>query len=127
MIYGLLVGLVYALFDRLLGLTSSSIGPAEPRAGGAGLADLALAGAGIWRSGLAGGLAFSRDGLTGNLTRVAGLVGSTSPVLGFVVHVIISMIIGMTFGALFEHEAPSTGAAIAWGWCMAWPGGSSVG
>ncbi|MFN8515421.1 MAG: hypothetical protein U0841_23110 [Chloroflexia bacterium] len=126
-IYGLLVGLVYALFDRLwVGFFIES-DPLNREPEGPGSRTLRSLGWGLAGS-LAGGLAFGiAMASTGSLTRVAGLVGSTSPVLGFVVHVIISMIIGMTFGALFEHEAPSTGAAIAWGlvyglawWFLGW-------
>jgi hypothetical protein len=36
-------------------------------------------------------------------------------VLGFAVHMIISALIGMSFGLLFRHESPNFGSAIAWG------------
>jgi uncharacterized membrane protein YagU involved in acid resistance len=126
-IYGLIVGLIYALFDRLwVGFFIES-DPLNRMPEGPGSRTLRSLGWGLIGS-LAGGLAFGvAMASTGTLSRVAGLVGSTSPALGFVVHVFISMMIGMTFGALFEHEAPSTGAAIAWGlvyglawWFLGW-------
>ncbi len=65
---------------------------------------------------LAGGLLFSLVMVaTGALPRVAALVGGSSPVLGFLVHLVISALIGMSYGLLFQHEAPNAGAGIAWG------------
>ncbi len=52
---------------------------------------------------------------TGTLSSVASLVGGTSPVLGFIVHMCISAIIGMSYGLLFRHEAPDFGSGLAWG------------
>jgi hypothetical protein len=43
------------------------------------------------------------------------LVGGTSPSLGFVVHLVISAIIGMSYGLLFRREAPDKGSGVAWG------------
>lgn len=127
LVYGLLVGLIYALFDRLWVAFFIESDPLNRQPEGPGSRGLRSLGWGVLGS-LVGGLAFAFVMLaTGSLTRVAGLVGSTSPALGFVVHVIISTIIGMTFGLLFEHEAPTTGAAIAWGlvyglawWFLGW-------
>ncbi len=127
LIYGLIVGLIYALFDRLwVGFFIES-DPLNREPEGPGARKLRSLGWGAVGS-LGGGIAFACVMLaTGSLTRVAGLVGSTSPVLGFVVHVAISLLIGMTYGILFEHEAPSTGAAVAWGlvygltwWFLGW-------
>jgi len=65
---------------------------------------------------LAGGPLFSVVMLaTGALPRVARLVGGTSPLLGFAVHLVISAIIGMTYGLLFRREAPDKGSGVAWG------------
>ena len=65
---------------------------------------------------LAGGLLFTLVMVaTGALPSIASLVGGTSPVLGFIVHMCISAIIGMTYGLLFRHEAPDFGSGLAWG------------
>ena len=54
---------------------------------------------------LVGGLLFSLVMLaTGALPRVAALVGGSSPVLGFVVHLVISALIGMSYGVLFSTK-----------------------
>jgi uncharacterized membrane protein YagU involved in acid resistance len=42
-------------------------------------------------------------------------VGGASPVLGFLVHMGISALVGMSYGVLFQHEAPNIGSGIAWG------------
>ena len=63
-----------------------------------------------------GGLLFSLVMVaTGVLPRVAALIGATSPVIGFLVHLVISALIGMSYGILFRHEAPNVGSSIAWG------------
>jgi hypothetical protein len=51
----------------------------------------------------------------GFLPKVAGLLGGASPALGFVVHMLISALIGMSYGLLFLHESPDFGSGVAWG------------
>lgn len=64
---------------------------------------------------MTGGLLFSRVMVaTGLLPVVAGLVGGSSPALGFVVHMEISTLIGMSYGTLFRYEAPDFESGIAW-------------
>jgi uncharacterized membrane protein YagU involved in acid resistance len=112
-IYGLIVGLIYATLDRLwLGFFHES----DPiNREGVGLRSLESLGRGAVAS-LAGGLVFSLVMLSiGALPRVAAIVGGTSSVLGFIVHLVISALIGMSFGLLFQHEAPNVGSGIVWG------------
>ena len=113
--FGLLMGLVYAVVDRLwVGFFIES-DPLNREAEGSGTrAVLALGWGAV--GGIAGGLLFSLAMLdTGILPYVAQLVGATSPFVGFVVHLAISALIGMTYGVLFAREAPSLGAGIGWG------------
>src|SRR4029077_17743297 len=49
------------------------------------------------------------------LTNIAGLVGSTSPAIGVMVHLLSSALIGISYGMLFERESPDFAAGIAWG------------
>ncbi|MFN8456313.1 MAG: hypothetical protein U0401_16860 [Anaerolineae bacterium] len=114
-IYGLIAGLIYAAIDRLwIGFFFES-DPLHREVEGAGSRTLQSLGWGIVAS-LAGGLLFSLVMVaTGALPAVASLVGGASPVLGLVVHMGISALVGMSFGLLFQYEAPSLGAGVAWG------------
>jgi len=114
-IYGLIIGLIYAAVDRLwVGFFTRS-DPINREPEGPGVRMLYSLGQGALAS-LAGGLLFSLVMLaTGFLPSVAALVGGSSPVLGFVIHLLISALVGMSFGTLFHHEAPNLGSGVAWG------------
>src|SRR6266508_701385 len=96
-IYGLLVGLIYALIDRLwLGFFVEA-DPIHREVEGPARRTLQALGWGALGS-LAGGLLYSIIMLaTGVLPRVAALVGASSAETGFVVHLVISALIGMSF------------------------------
>lgn len=114
-IYGLLVGFIYAVADRLwVGFFHDS-DPLnrEPEGPGARGVRSLLWGA---AASMTGGLLFSIVMyMTGALPRVAGLVGGSSVALGFAVHLVISALIGMSYGVLFRREAFNAGAGVAWG------------
>ena len=114
-IYGLLLGLVYAALDRLwVGFFYES-DPINREVEGPGTRTLRSLGWGAAAS-LAGGLLFSLVMVTtGVLPQIANLVGGSSPVLGFVVHMGISTLIGMSYGLLFAYEAPDAGSSVVWG------------
>jgi len=114
-IYGLLVGLIYALIDRLWLTLFFESDPLNREPAGIGERN---ARALLWGAAASatGGLLFSIVMYqTGALPRVAALVGGTSPALGFAVHLVISALIGMSYGVLFRREAPNAGAGVAWG------------
>lgn len=114
-VYGLIVGLVYASIDRLwVGFFKNS-DPINREPEGSGVrALLALQWGGL--AGLAGSLLFGLVMIaTGSLPRLAALAGSSSPVLGFAVLLVVGAVIGMTYGVLFQHEAPTFGSSVAWG------------
>ncbi|MBI3943799.1 MAG: hypothetical protein HY326_12355 [Chloroflexi bacterium] len=72
-----------------------------------------LAGA---QAGLVGGLVFGvAMALLGFLPTVASLVGANSPVVGFIVHMIIAAIVGTGFGVLVWHQQSGTGETLFWG------------
>ncbi len=114
-IYGLLLGLVYAVLDRLwIGFFYDS-DPINREVEGPGTRTLRSLGWGALAS-LVGGLLFSLVMVaTGVLPMIANLVGGSSPVLGFVVHMGISTMIGMSYGLLFNYEAPDAGSSVLWG------------
>jgi hypothetical protein len=114
-IYGLIVGLIYAALDRLWIAFFKNSDPINREPEGAGSRFLYSLKWGAVAS-LAGGLLFSLVMMViGFLPKVASLVGSTSIALGFVVHMLISAMIGMSYGLLFRHEAPDFGSGVAWG------------
>jgi uncharacterized membrane protein YagU involved in acid resistance len=114
-VYGLIVGVVYATVDRLwVGFfTESDPINREPEGSGSRVLNSLQWGA---LASLAGGLLFSLVMLSvGFLPKVAGLAGGSSPILGFLVHMGISVLIGMSYGLLFQREAPDFGSGVAWG------------
>ncbi|MGH8066764.1 MAG: hypothetical protein ACRERE_16315 [Candidatus Entotheonellia bacterium] len=114
-VYGLIVGLIYAAVDRLwVGFfTESDPINREPEGPGSRVLYSLQWGA---VASLAGGLLFSLVMLaTGVLPTVANLVGGSSPVLGFFVHMCISAMVGMSYGVLFQREAPNFASGVAWG------------
>src|SRR5216684_235608 len=114
-IFGLIVGLFYAVVDRLCirFLTESDPIHHEPEGPGVRLIRSVQWGA---LAGLAGGLLYTLVLVaTGSLGQIAGVVGGTSPALGFVVHMCISIVMGISYGLLFQREAPNLASGIAWG------------
>jgi len=114
-IYGLIVGLVYAAVDRLwVGFFISS-DPINREPEGSGVRLLNSLGWGVLAS-LLGSFLFSLImAAVGFLPTVAAIVHGSSPVLGFAVHLVIGALIGMSYGLLFQNEAPNVGSGVAWG------------
>ena len=54
--------------------------------------------------------------VTGILPRVAGLDTSYAGARGLLIHLVISALIGASYGLLFRNEASSLGLGVAWGW-----------
>lgn len=114
-IYGLLVGFIYAFVTRLWVALFYDSDPLNREPAGLGERNLRAL---IWgaTASITGGLLFSFVMYeTGALPRVAALIGGSSPALGFVVHLLISATIGMSYGILFRREATDVGAGVAWG------------
>jgi len=114
-VYGLIVGVIYAALDKLwVGFFIDS-DPINRQPEGPGSRMLLSLGRGAM-AGLIGGLVFwpqivAVDGLPW----IARLAGGTSPAVGLAVHLAISVAIGAGYGVLFERESPDWGAAIGWG------------
>jgi uncharacterized membrane protein YagU involved in acid resistance len=114
-IYGVIVGLLYAVVDRLWVRFFIESDPIDRQPEGPGLRFIRVVDWGIL-SGLAGGALYSVVLIaTGSWKEIAAIVGGTSPGLGFVVHVAISILMGTSYGALFQREAPNLASGIAWG------------
>ncbi|MBA3944401.1 MAG: hypothetical protein H0X37_07540 [Herpetosiphonaceae bacterium] len=114
-IYGLIVGLIYAAVDRLwIGFFVES-DPINREVEGPGTTTVRSLGWGAAAS-VGGSLLFSLVmAATGTLPQIAHLMGGTSAATGFLVHLVIGAVIGMSYGVLFRYEAPNVGSGIAWG------------
>jgi hypothetical protein len=115
-LYGLILGIVYATFDRAwvrLFIESDPINR-EPEGPGFRLFRSLQWGA---LAGLAGGIVSGPFMLAAHvLTSVAGVATHLSTVSGLVVHLLVSTLIGMSYGILFRDEASNLAMAGAWGW-----------
>jgi uncharacterized membrane protein YagU involved in acid resistance len=114
-IYGLIVGVIYAAVDRLWVALFIESDPINRQPEAPGSRTLRSTGWGAV-AGLVGGLVcLPIIAAVSGLPVLAGLVGGTSPVVGVVVHLLISALIGVSYGVLFERESPDWPAGIAWG------------
>jgi len=115
-IYGLILGVSYATIDKIWVRLFIQSDPLNREVGGSGLRTLQSLGWGAL-AGFAGGIVSSPIMLkTGVLSGVGGFGTSFTILHSLVLHLLISSLIGMTFGVLFRNEAPSLGAGVAWGW-----------
>lgn len=113
--FGLLLGLVYAIVDRVWVTLFVASDPLRAGREGIGTHTLLALGRG-GASGLVGGLVFSLAMLdTGILPYVASLVGGSSPWLGFAVHLLLSVLIGMVYGLLFRRHVTDLATALGSG------------
>lgn len=114
-IYGLIVGLLYAIVDRLTVRFLTETDPIHREPEGPGVRFIRLAQWGAL-AGLAGGLLYTLVLVTtGSLSQIAAVAGGTSPALGLAVHLSISILLGISYGLLFQREAPNLASGICWG------------
>lgn len=127
-LYGALVGLVYAITKRLwnaLFVDSDPLNRTRESSGSRSLRGLLMGQA----AGIVGGLLFTIVMVsTNSLPRIASLVGGSSAFVGFLVHFLIAILIGSTYGLFFNKEAYSYGSGMGWGlsygflWWLLGPG-----
>lgn len=115
-LYGLILGVAYATVDRLWVQLFIQSDPLNREPEGPGLRLFRSLRWGAF-AGLMGGLVASPILIaTGVLSSVAGPDTHFSVFHGFIVHMCVSAVIGMTFGLLFRHEASDLGLGVMWGW-----------
>jgi uncharacterized membrane protein YagU involved in acid resistance len=115
-LYGLILGVTYATFDRVWVRLFIQSDPLNREAEGPGIRILRSLEWGAL-AGLVGGLVSSPVMLaTGILPKIAGLGSGFSSFGGLLIHLSISAVIGMSYGLLFRNEASSLGLGVAWGW-----------
>jgi hypothetical protein len=115
-LYGLMLGVTYGAFDRLWLRLFVHSDPLNREAEGPGLRFIrSVKWGGL--AGLAGGIVSSPVLLvTGILPKIAGLDTSYAGARGLLIHLMISVLIGASYGLLFRNEASSLGLGVAWGW-----------
>jgi uncharacterized membrane protein YagU involved in acid resistance len=114
LLFGAAMALFYHGFDRLTRLLFADITLHDDQEG-VGTQGLRVLGRGIV-AGTIGGLLFTVVMVQlGFLPTVASLIGSTSPLTGFIVHLIISDLIGISYGLLFQRQSYDVGSALGWG------------
>ena len=113
-LFGSMLALFYQLLHRLVRiLLSEDFG--DPRSEGPGAQALRALGRGAI-AGMVGGGIFTFVMLQiGFLPDVASLVGSNSPSTGLVVHFVIAILIGMSYGLLFRRQSFDLTSALGWG------------
>src|SRR5258707_1917767 len=114
-IYGFILGTIYAFLDRIWVRLFIQSDPLNREPEGLGLHFLlSIEWGGLAR--LVGGLvSIPVLAATGILPQIAEVETSFGGVRGLAIHLIVSVLIGMTYGLLFRNEAPSLGLGIPWG------------
>lgn len=114
-VYGLMVGLLYGMVDRIWVrfFTESDPIKREPEGPGVRLIYSAQWGA---TAGVAGGALYAIVLIaTGSWAQIAAVAGGSSVVLGLLIHLLTSVLVGVTYGILFQREAPNLASGICWG------------
>ncbi len=113
-LFGAAVALFYQWIGSVLNiLFSDHLGGEDNE--GIGTQGLRIVGRSVV-GGWLGGLIFSLIMLqTGFLPDVADLVGSSSKVAGFFVHLFIATMVGMSYGLLFRRHSYNISSALGWG------------
>ena len=115
-LYGLIVGIAYATFDKLWLRLFVESDPLNRQFEGPGIQTLRSLSWGAI-AGLIGGIIASPILLaTGVLPRLASAATDPSTFKILFAHVVVSVVLGMLYGILFRNESSSIGMGIAWGW-----------
>lgn len=114
-VYGLLLGLIYATLDKVWVTLFIESDPIRRQPEGPGPRTLRSLGRGAL-AGLVGGLVFVPmiAGIDG-FQRIATLAGGSSFSLGMVIHLTVAVLVGMSYGWLFERESPNFVSGVGWG------------
>lgn len=115
LVYGLLLGGLYAVLDRAWLVLFYESDPLNYDVDGASLRTLESMGWGLLAS-LVGVVLFGFVlWETGEFRTIAGMVGQDALLVGVAVHVAVGCLLGMLYGRLFRYESPTLGAGIMWG------------
>ena len=114
-LYGILIGFIFDIINdiwRKLFIDSDPLKRSREGGGATGIRGILMGVAG----GLIGGLLFTLVLLGINaLPKTANLVGSQSATVGFILNLVISIFIGITYGLFFQRVGFSYGSGMSWG------------
>ena len=114
-VYGLLLGLIYATLDQFWVTLFIESDPIRRQPEGPGSRTIRSLGRGAV-AGLVGAVVFIPmiAGIDG-FQRIATLVGGSSFWLGMAIHLVVGVLLGMSYGWLFERESPNFPSGVGWG------------
>ena len=114
-VYGLLLGLIYATLDQLWVTLFIESDPIRRQPEGPGSRTVRSLGRGAV-AGLVGAVVFIPmiAGIDG-FQRIATLAGGSSFSLGMTIHLAVGVCLGMSYGWLFERESPNFLSGVSWG------------
>ncbi len=115
-LYGVIVGVVYAAVDRLWERLFVESDPINREAEGPGLRTVRSLGWGALAGLIGGTISAPLLIASGVVSRLAGLEGELSLARAVALHLLVSALIGMTYGLLFRNELLRLGRGILWGW-----------
>jgi len=115
LLYGSVLGFFYGLINRIWRLLFVDSDPLQRSSESAGTRGTKF----LWYgqlAGIAGGVLFTLVTIQAGMLRgTARLLGMQSAGAGFVIHLIVAMIIGSSYGVLFERRETRLGSSVAWG------------
>ena len=115
-LYGLILGVAYATIDKIWVRLFIQSDPLNRELEGPGVHILRSLEWGAI-AGLVGGIVSIPVMIaTGVLPKIAGVDSNFVGFRGLFVHLMVSTLIGMSYGLLFRDESSSSGSSIAWGW-----------
>lgn len=115
-LYGLILGIAYAAFDKLWLRLFVESDPLNRQFEGPGIQTLRSLSWGA-TAGLIGGIvALPIFFATGTLPRLATSADGFSTLKVLIAHILVSIVLGMLYGILFRSESSNIGMGIAWGW-----------
>lgn len=114
-LYGVIVGVVFAVVERLRVRLFVETDPIRREPEGPGVQTLRAAGWGAL-AGLGGGIVAAPILVaTGVISKIAGVEGGLSLARGLVLHLFASALLGVLWGFLFRREGLGLGRGLSWG------------
>ncbi|HEY2819625.1 MAG TPA: hypothetical protein VGJ06_01185 [Candidatus Acidoferrum sp.] len=115
-LYGLILGIAYATFDKLWLRLFVESDPLNRQFEGPGIHTLRSLSWGALAGFIGGIVASPIFFATGMLPRLATSTDAFATLKVLFAHMLVSIVLGMLYGLLFRNESSNIGMGIAWGW-----------